>query len=36
MRAALDEANIPEPTYSELVRYFEASATAMINTIFPE
>jgi hemoglobin len=36
MRAALDEAGIAEPTYSELARYFEASATAMINTIFPE
>ena len=36
MRAALDEAQIPEPTHSEMVRYFEASATAMINTFFPE
>ncbi len=36
MRATLDEAQIPEPTHSEMVRYFEASATAMINTFFPE
>lgn len=36
MQAALVEACIPEPAYSELVRYFEATATAMINTIVPE
>jgi len=36
MQAALVEARIPEPAYSELVRYFEATATAMINTIVPE
>jgi hemoglobin len=36
MRAALDEAAIPEPTRSAMLKYFENTATRMINVIMPE
>jgi hemoglobin len=36
MRAALDEAEIPEPARSTLLVYFERVATHMINTVNPE
>ena len=35
MRAALDEAKIPEPARSMLLDYFERTATHMINTVVP-
>lgn len=35
MRAALDEAAIPEPARSTLLDYFERTATHMINTYVP-
>jgi len=35
MRAALDEAAIPEPARSTLLDYFERTATHMINTYRP-
>jgi hemoglobin len=35
MRAALDEANIPEPARGTLLDYFERTATHMINTYSP-
>lgn len=36
MRAALDEAAIPDPARSKLLAYFEQTATGMINTYNPE
>ena len=36
MRAALAEADIPEPARSVMQDYFERTATQMINTYFPE
>ena len=36
MRAALDEAAIPEPARAALLDYFERTATHMINTVVPE
>lgn len=36
MRAAVDEAGIPDPARSTMLEYFERTATHMINTYHPD